>query len=67
MPGPNVSVNRDLVNDYLYKIMACIDISFPDVEELKKARKLLLEVSSYIIQAPVKEANQKSLPSISCR
>jgi hypothetical protein len=67
MPGPNVSVSRDLINDYIYRIIGCIDITIHTPEDLKKAREMLLEMSRYITQAPIESASQKSLPSISRR
>lgn len=67
MPGPNVSVNRNLLNDYIYNVLSCIDVFTPNPEDLKKAKEILLQMSQYIIQAPIKDANQKSLPSISRR
>ena len=65
MTGPNVSVSRDLVNDYIYRVLGCIDISVPDPEELKKARQILLELSQYIIQSNVKDAALGTRPAIS--
>lgn len=67
MPSPNISVSRDFVNDLIYQILGCIDVSHPDADELKKARSMLLELSTYIIQAPVKDALQKTRPNISRR
>lgn len=67
MPSPNVSVSRDYVNETIYQILSLIDIFQPDPEELKQARKILLELSQYIIQAPIKDAMQKTRPSISTR
>lgn len=65
MPGPNVTVNRDVFNDYIYKALALIDTTVPKIEDLEQARKILLELSQYVIQAPLKEGNTR--PSISAR
>ena len=59
---PTVSLDRDLLNDYIYRSLALIDISLPDPNDLGKARKILLEMSQYIIQATVQEGKER--PSI---
>lgn len=64
MPGPNVSVSRDLINDTIYRVLGRIDVTDPDKKDLQEARTLLLELSQYIIQAPVQDADQRSLPRI---
>jgi len=67
MVGPNVSVSRDLLNDYIYETLSYIDVFTPNKENLEKARQILIEMSQYIIQAPIKDANKQTRPSISCR
>lgn len=65
MPGPNVTINRDLFNDYIYKALALIDTTAPKIEDLEQARRILLELSQYVTQAPLKEGNIR--PSIKVR
>ena len=67
MTSINVSVDRDLANDYIYRALSHIDISLPNPEDLKEARKILLELSQYIIQAPIKDAMVGTRPAIARR
>lgn len=65
MPSLNVSVSRDLLNDYINEILSRIDVFTPNTEDLREARRILVEMSNYIIQSPVKDANQMTRPRIS--
>ena len=64
MSSPNVSLSRDLLNDYIYRALAKIDVSLFTPEDLNEARKILLEMSQYIIQATIQDAKQSSFPRI---
>lgn len=55
MSNNNVLLDKILLNDYIYRILSKIDVSFPDPDDLKEARALLLEMSRYIIQATLEE------------
>lgn len=65
MPGVNVSLDQTYLHETLYRVLDNIDVNVPNVEDLKFARQLLLDLVQYIIQAPMKDANQNSLPRIS--
>lgn len=65
MSSLNVSVSRDLLNDYINEILSRIDVFTPNTEDLREARRILVEMSNYIIQSPVKDANQMTRPRIS--
>mgnify|MGYP000885594632 CR=1 FL=1 len=63
MGNNDVLLDKILLNDYIYRILAKVDVSFPDTEDLKEARKLLLEMSNYIIQANL-QSNMPQRPKI---
>ena len=66
MANPNIKISRDIANDYVYRALSHIDVSVPDPDELKEARKILLELSQYIIHAPI-DSDALTRPAISRR
>lgn len=48
-----VNVDENLINDWLYKIISMVE-SEPDM-----ARKELINLSSYVINAPRSDGNQR--------
>lgn len=63
MGNNDVLLDKILLNDYIYRILAKVDVSFHNPEDLKEARKLLLEMSDYIIQANL-QSNMPKRPRI---
>ena len=63
MGNNDVLLDKILLNDYIYRILSKIDVAFPNSDDLQEARKLLLEMSTYIIQANL-ESNRPKRPKI---